>query len=110
MTENGCGRNSDAKRNVPCGKVRRFLFSPPVKTLCKALLAAAILAFLIHKAPPGFAETLRNVNPVWIGGALLLYALHIFANAWRWWILLRAQNIDCTLFLAVSLTMQSCLF
>ena len=110
MTENRCCKDSDADREVPRGRVGRLLFSPPVKMLCKALLAGAILAFLIHKAPPGFAETLRDINPVWIGGALLLYALHIFANAWRWWILLRAQNIDCPLSLAVSLTMQSFFF
>ncbi len=110
MTENDSGSSVETEQKPRRGRIGRILFSPPVKTLCKALLAGAIIAFLIHKAPPGFIETLRGMNPVWIAGALLLYALHIFANAWRWWILLRAQNIDCPLFLAVSLTMQSFFF
>ena len=110
MTGNDSGSNIETEQKPRRGRIGRVLFSPLVKTLCKALLAGAIIAFLIHKAPTGFVETLRGINPLWIAGALLLYALHIFANAWRWWILLRVQNIDCPLSLAVSLTMQSFFF
>ena len=107
MMDNESG--SGDERRQP-GRIRNILFSPLVKTLLKAALAAAIIIFLIHKAPDGLLETLKKMNPAWICFALLLYALHIFANAWRWWILLRAQKIDCSLMLAVSLTMQSFFF
>lgn len=81
-----------------------------LKTAVKVLLAGGIIAFLIYKTPRGFLDTLLRANPYWIAAALLFYALHIFANAWRWWLLLRAQKIGCSLHLAVSLTMQSFFF
>ena len=89
------------------GILRKFLFSPFFKTLLKAALAAGIILFLVHRAPDGLLDTLKKMDPLWICLALLLYALHIFANAWRWWLLLRAQKIECSLMLAVSLTRRS---
>lgn len=35
----------------------------------------------------------RQASPVWLGAALLLYALMILASTWRWGILLRAQHV-----------------
>ena len=81
-----------------------------VKTMLKLLLAVGIIAFLVYKTPDGFLDTLLKANPYWILAALVLYGIHIFANAWRWWILLRAQKIDCSLWMANSLTMQSFFF
>ena len=81
-----------------------------VKMALKLLLAVGIIAFLIYKTPDGFLDTLLKANRYWILAALVLYGIHIFANAWRWWILLRAQKIDCSLWLANSLTMQSFFF
>ena len=56
MTENDSGSSVETEQKPRRGRIGRILFSPPVKTLCKALLAGAIIAFLIHKAPPGFIE------------------------------------------------------
>lgn len=81
-----------------------------VKTVLKLLLAGGIIAFLVYKTPAGFLDTLLKANRYWILAALVLYGIHIFANAWRWWILLRAQKIDCSLWIANSLTMQSFFF
>lgn len=81
-----------------------------IKTVLKLLLAGGIIVFLICKTPAGFLDTLLNANRNWILAALLLYGIHIFANAWRWWILLKAQKIDCSLWTANSLTMQSFFF
>ena len=81
-----------------------------LKTLLKLLLAAGIIVFLIYKTPAGFLDTLLNANRGWILAALVLYGIHIFANAWRWRILLKAQQIDCSLWMACSLTMQSFFF
>ena len=61
-----------------------------VKTVLKLLLAAGIIAFLVYKTPAGFLDTLLKANRYWILAALVLYGIHIFANAWRWWLLLRA--------------------
>ena len=81
-----------------------------LKTALKLLLAAGIIAFLVWKTPAGFLDTLLKADRCWIAAALVLYGIHIFANAWRWWILLRAQKIDCSLWMATSLTMQSFFF
>ena len=81
-----------------------------LKTVLKLMLAGGIIAFLIYKTPAGFLDTLLKADRCWIAGALILYGIHIFANAWRWWILLKAQKIDCSLWMANSLTMQSFFF
>ena len=81
-----------------------------LKPLIKLLLAGGIIAFLVYKTPAGFLDTLLNANRSWILAALVLYGIHIFANAWRWWILLKAQKINCSLWMACSLTMQSFFF
>ena len=78
--------------------------------LLKLLVAGAIVAFLIRNNSEGLASTFRSIHPVWLSAAFALYALHIFANAWRWHLLLKVQKIECSLRDAVSLTMQSCLF
>ncbi|MBQ9336401.1 MAG: flippase-like domain-containing protein [Lentisphaeria bacterium] len=81
-----------------------------LKTLVKLLLAAGIIAVLVYKTPAGFLDTLLAADRRWIAAALVLYGIHIFANGWRWWLLLRAQKIDCSLWTACSLTMQSFFF
>ena len=78
--------------------------------LLKLLVAGAIVAFLIRNNSEGLASTFRSIHPVWLSAAFALYALHIFANAWRWHLLLKVQKIECSLRDAVSLTMQSFLF
>ena len=81
-----------------------------LKTGLKLFLAGGIIAFLVYKTPAGFLDALLNADRCWILAALVLYGVHIFANAWRWRILLKAQNIDCSLWMACSLTMQSFFF
>lgn len=76
----------------------------------KLALAAVIVWWLVAKNSDGFVSTVKSINPLWLLIAAGLYAFHVFANAWRWWILLRAQKIDCSLWTAVSLTMQSLFF
>ena len=78
--------------------------------LLKLLIAGAIVAFLIRSNSEGLAATFRSIHPFWLSAAFALYALHIFANAWRWHLLLKAQRIECSLREAVSLTMQSFFF
>ncbi len=81
-----------------------------IPPLLKLLIAGAIVTFLIRNNSEGLASTFRSIHPVWLTAALALYALHIFANAWRWHLLLKAQKIECSLSAAVSLTMQSFFF
>ncbi len=78
--------------------------------LLKLLVAGAIVAFLIRNNSEGLASTFRSIHLVWLSAAFALYALHIFANAWRWHLLLKVQKIECSLRDAVSLTMQSFFF
>lgn len=81
-----------------------------IAPLLKLLIAGGIVAFLIWNNSDGLAATFRSIHPAWLSAAFALYALHIFANAWRWHLLLKAQKIECSLFDAVSLTMQSFFF
>lgn len=81
-----------------------------LKEALKLLLAGGIIAFLVHKMPRDFWDAFLHAGSYWLAAALALFAVHIFANAWRWRLLLRAQKIECSLFLACSLTMQSFFF
>lgn len=42
-------------------------------------------------------QTARTASPAWLGGALALYLLMCVISAWRWRVLLRAQNVDMPL-------------
>ncbi len=78
----------------------------------KLLIAAAILGLLVYLTPnpETLLHAICSIHPLWLCFAGLFYGVHIFANAWRWHLLLKAQKIDCSLFDAFSLTMQSFFF
>lgn len=78
--------------------------------LIKLLIAAVIVTILIVRNSDGLLSAFRAIHPGWLAAAFLLYGFHIYANAWRWYILLRARRIDCSRFEAFSLTMQSFFF
>jgi len=78
--------------------------------LLKLLIAGSIVAILIWRNSDGLAAAFKAIHPLWLAGAFLLYGVHIYANAWRWHLLLKAQKIDCSLKDAFSLTMQSFFF
>ena len=71
------------------------------------------MAILISRTPDQsgrFGEVFQKLHFFWLLPAVFLYGVHVFANAWRWWILLKAQKLECSLWTAVSLTMQSFFF
>lgn len=79
----------------------------------KIIIAAAIVAFLVHKS--GNIEGLSSLkiselNIGWIAVACFFYAVHLFVNAWRWRLLLKYRSLPCSLFEACSLTAQSFFF
>ncbi len=77
----------------------------------KTAIAAGIIGALVYANADGkLLNAFREINPVWLIPAAALYAFHVYANAWRWHLLLRAQKIPCSLREAVSLTFQSFFF
>ncbi len=84
-----------------------------LKWILKAGIAAGIIGFLFYsagdKAEDWFAK-MENLRWQYLIPACLLYAFHLFANAWRWHLLLKVRNIPCSLAEACSLTMQSFFF
>ncbi len=81
-----------------------------VKFALKIAIALAIVAWLVSQNPREIIASLASFKIQWLALAAALYAFHLFANAWRWWLLLRAQGIECRLIDAVSITMQSFFF
>ena len=81
-----------------------------VVPLMKLAVAAAIVAVLIVRNSDGLLAAFRSIHPGWLTAAFLLYGVHIYANAWRWHLLLRVRGISCSHFEAFSLTMQSFFF
>ena len=62
--------------------------------LLKAVVSIVLLAVLIARVDVArLWEAARQASPSWLVGALVLYGLMILASAWRWGLLLTAQNI-----------------
>ena len=78
--------------------------------LLKLTIAAVIVTVLILHNSDGLLTAFRAIHPGWLAAAFLLYGVHIYANAWRWYILLKARGVRCSQFEAFSLTMQSFFF
>ena len=60
----------------------------------KAAVSIALLAVLFSRVDGArLLAAARQASPPWLAGALLLYTLMVLASAWRWGVLLTAQNI-----------------
>jgi len=97
------------KADSGCGSAKEKSMGA-VKFALKIAVAVAIVAWLASQNPRELLACLGSFKLEWLAAAAALYALHLFANAWRWWLLLRAQSIECRLYDAVSITMQSFFF
>jgi uncharacterized protein (TIRG00374 family) len=61
----------------------------------KIAVSATLLYLLISRADAGqVMTTIRHASPAWLGVALVLYLVMIFASVWRWQILLTAQRLS----------------
>ncbi|MFA6567293.1 MAG: lysylphosphatidylglycerol synthase transmembrane domain-containing protein [Victivallales bacterium] len=76
----------------------------------RIVLAAGIIGWLVYKNYDKLAEAVLKINPLWLIPAVLLYALHIVAGAWRWQILLNIQKIHLSFLESLSLTLQALFF
>lgn len=92
------------------GTKTQWSLKGPLLFIGKILLAGGIVAWLAAKNFSGLADCLKSFNLLWLAPAAALYALHLFANAWRWWLLMKVQRIECGLGDACSITMQSLFF
>ncbi len=81
-----------------------------LKFILKFALAGGVMAWLLRSHGREMLSACGSFKLQWLALATALYAFHLFANAWRWWLLLRVQKIDCELSGAVSITMQSLFF
>ena len=68
------------------------------------------MAWLLSSHWHDMLGVLASFKLHWLALAAAFYAVHLLANAWRWWLLMKVQRIDCALSDAVSITMQSLFF
>jgi uncharacterized protein (TIRG00374 family) len=69
---------------------RRSLFGP----VTKAAVSVALLALLFSRVDVSRMWSLaRSASAAWLAAAVGLYLLMILASAWRWGLLLQAQNV-----------------
>jgi uncharacterized protein (TIRG00374 family) len=62
--------------------------------LIKAVVSIGLLALLFSRVDmPRLLGAARQASAPWLAGALALYGLMVLASAWRWGILLTAQDI-----------------
>ncbi len=61
----------------------------------KAIVSAGLLAILFSRVDvTRLWSYARDASPAWLSGALFLYLLMVLASAWRWGLLLRAQQVN----------------
>ena len=94
------------------GNTAKSSFSPlgVLKFILKFLVAGGVMTWLLSSHWHDMLDVMVSFKLPWLALAAALYAFHIFANAWRWWLLLKVQKIECKLSGAISITMQSFFF
>ena len=76
----------------------------------RIVIGVAIITWMVWGNYTKLVKSLESFNYIWLLPAIILYAIHILAGAWRWLLLLEVQNIKVKYFEALSLTMQGFFF
>src|SRR5687768_15910381 len=64
----------------------------------KVAVSTVLLWVLFSRADLGTTLAhFRQMNVLWMGAALAMYALMLFVSAWRWRLLLQVQTVDVSL-------------
>lgn len=101
------------ENNMPAEERTESAAAAFLKFLLKAGIAAGIIGYLFWSTGGQAKEWISKIGSIRWGfliPAAVLYGFHIFANAWRWHLLLKIRRIPCSLAEACSLTMQSFFF
>jgi glycosyltransferase 2 family protein len=63
--------------------------------ILKAVVSIGLLALLLSRVDLArLWSYARNASPAWLVAALLLYLVMVLASAWRWGLLLKAQDVN----------------
>ncbi|MBI4475781.1 MAG: flippase-like domain-containing protein, partial [Acidobacteria bacterium] len=66
-----------------------------LRFLAKALVSASLLVFLLRQVDvQRLGHELRSASAWWLSVAIALYLLMILTSAWRWALMLTAQDIN----------------
>ncbi len=88
--------------------------NPKIKSsllfILKFLIAGGIIGSMIYLNRGRLREAASNINYLWMIPVVLLYAFHVLVGAWRWYLLLKVQNIKISFLEALSLNMQGNFF
>ena len=78
--------------------------------ILRIAIAAGIIIWMVWRHQESLLNALKGFNYIWLLPAAFCYAIHLFAGAWRWYILLHLQKIQITFFESLSLSMQGFFF
>lgn len=73
-------------------------------------IAAGIITWMVARNYESLLKALKGFNYVWLLPAAVFYAIHLFAGARRWRMLLQVQKIKITYLESLSLSMQGFFF
>ncbi len=93
--------NDETDTKPAGGKAKNIIFF-----VLRILLAVGIIAWMVGGHYKGVIEQLEGFNYFWMLPICFLYIFHLVTCAWRWRALLKVQNINITLWDALSLTMK----
>lgn len=120
-----CPNMNNDNENIPEEEISDIIEYEKKKTTVKDVLlfilrigiAAGIIYWMVcgkdEKGNSNYTlllNALDGFNYVWLIPAACLYVIHLLAGAFRWYLLLKVQNIHVTFFEALSLSMQGFFF
>ena len=96
--------------DVPASEKKKTIVKDVLLFILRIGIAVAIIYWMIDKNYKDLIKALQGFNYVWLIPAVVLYAIHLLAGGWRWYLLLKVQNIRIKFYEALSLTMQGFFF
>ncbi|MEO6848738.1 MAG: lysylphosphatidylglycerol synthase transmembrane domain-containing protein [Chthoniobacterales bacterium] len=69
-------------------------------TILQVIVTLSLLWWIFHdpKQRANMAEALHQANFLWLAAGVLIFGMVIFTGTYRWWILLRVQQISLPIF------------
>ncbi|MCP4103069.1 MAG: flippase-like domain-containing protein [Lentisphaerae bacterium] len=78
--------------------------------LIKFLITSGLIFWLLRGNYENFKSMLLGIDSIWFIGAVVLYLVTIFSNAWRWHIFIRIQKINISFLSVLILSARSLFF
>jgi len=86
--------NTSNKKNIYIPSTSKPTSGKNILFFClRIVIGVAIITWMVWGNYTKLVKSLESFNYIWLLPAIILYAIHILAGAWRWLLLLEVQDI-----------------